>query len=63
MNESLITDTLFDQIMAIRSSGKANMLDTGAVQYYANQRNFFELVVLIEENERAYIDFILTGER
>ena len=59
----IITDKIFEQIMAIRRSGKVNMFETNTVQYLANEEEFYELVILIEENKRAYLDFILTGER
>ncbi|MDL2318396.1 DUF5049 domain-containing protein [Eubacteriales bacterium OttesenSCG-928-A19] len=59
----IITDKLKEQILAIRNSGKANMLDTASVQYSAHQQNMYELVILIEENKRAYLDFILDGTR
>lgn len=63
MKNPLITDTLFEQIMAIRKSGKVNMFEANTVQYLANEEEFYELVVFIEENKRAYLDFILTGKR
>ena len=58
-----ITDKIFDQIMDIRNSGACNMLDTIAVQNEAFKKEFFELVVLIEDNKKAYAKFIMTGER
>ena len=59
----IITDTLVEQIMAIRSSGAVNMFDATGVQVEANKRNFFELVILIEDNRKAYSNFILSGDR
>lgn len=57
-----MTETIKEQIMAIRDSGVCNMFDTRAVQYYANEENFFELVIYIEEHSREYWHFIMTGE-
>lgn len=63
MDSMTITDKLKEQILRIRNSGKANMLDTAAVQYHAYHQDMHELVMLIEENKRAYLDFILEGKR
>lgn len=57
-----MTGKIREQIMAIRDSGVTNMLDTKAVQYYAFQNNFFELVNYIEEHSKEYWHFIMTGE-
>jgi hypothetical protein len=59
----IITDKLFEQIMAIRNSGVVNMYDAVGVQVEANKRNFYELVILIEDNRKAYSNFILSGDR
>lgn len=56
-----MTDKIKEQIMAIRDSGKANMFDTKAVQYFANERDFYELVIFIEERPSDYLHFITTG--
>ena len=58
----LITPKLKEQILAIRDSGVTNMLDTRAVQYYANQREFYELVCFIEDHRREYVSFIFNGD-
>ena len=57
-----MTDTVFDAIMLVRSSGECNMLDITAVQRYAYAHELFELVVFIEERKREYIDFIFHGK-
>ena len=62
-DETLITDTIYDQIMAVRSAGECNMMDATAVQRYANDNDMYELVILIEENRREYAQFILHGKR
>lgn len=51
-----------EQIMAVRDTGEANMLDTRMVQVIANREGFYELVVYLEEHRREYVDFILTGD-
>lgn len=50
-----------EQIMAVRDTGEANMLDTRAVQRIANREGFYELVVYLEEHRREYANFIITG--
>ena len=59
----IITDKLVEQIVSIRDSGAINMFDANGVQVEANKRNFFELVILIEDNRKAYSNFILSGDR
>ncbi|BAL01359.1 hypothetical protein OBV_41600 [Oscillibacter valericigenes Sjm18-20] len=51
-----------EQILAVRETGLTNMFDTLAVQRIAHERNFFELVVFLEEHRDEYARFILTGE-
>lgn len=51
-----------EQILAIRKTGLTNMFNTLAVQRIAHEKNFFELVILIEEHKDEYARFILTGE-
>jgi len=58
-----ITDTIFEQIMEVRTGGQCNMLDTTAVQRYAFDHDLYELVDFIETDRKAYATFILTGER
>ena len=59
----IITDKLVEQILSIRDSAVVNMFDVIGVQVEANKRNFFELVLLIEDNRKAYSKFILSGDR
>ncbi len=54
--------SLKEQIIAVRDSGKTNMLDSRTVQYIANEMNFYELVIFIEEHRDRYSKFILTGD-
>ena len=58
----MITKKIKKQILAIRDAGVTNMLDTRAVQYYANEFNFYELVVYLEDNRLEYWKFIMTGK-
>ena len=57
-----MTEKIKEQIIAIRDTGLTNMFDTNMVQRLAYERNFYELVVFIEENRKEYVHFILTGE-
>ena len=51
-----------EQILAVRDTGQTNMFDTRAVQCIANEMNFIELVVFLDEHKDKYVRFILTGE-
>lgn len=48
-------------IMEIRKSGKTNMLDYKAVQYYADKLGHFALVCWIEDDPGLYGRGILEG--
>ena len=56
-----MTETIKEQILAIRDTGLTNMFDVNAVQRLAYERDFYELVVYLEENRMEYVHFILTG--
>jgi len=58
-----MTEKIKEQILAVRDSGLTNMFDARAVQVIANNRNFYELVVYIEEHLSEYFDFILYGDQ
>jgi len=58
----MMTDKVKEQILAIRATGLTNMFDTIMVQRLANDMNYYELVIFIEENRKEYVHFILTGE-
>ena len=51
-----------EQILAIRDTGRTNMLDTNTVQYIANEMGFYELVIFIEEHKKDYVNFIFYGD-
>ena len=57
-----MTEKIKEQIIAIRDTGLTNMFDTNMVQRLAYERNFYELVVFIEEHRKEYVHFILYGE-
>lgn len=57
-----MTETIKEQILTIRDTGLTNMFDVNMVQRLAYERDFYELVVYLEENRKEYVHFILTGE-
>lgn len=57
-----MTEKIKEQILAIHDTGLTNMFDVNAVQRLAYERDFYELVVYLEENRKEYVQFILTGE-
>lgn len=57
-----MTNKVREQILTIRNTGLTNMFDVNTVQRMANEMNFFELVVFLEEHKDQYVRFILTGE-
>ena len=46
----------------IRDTGLTNMFDKNMVQKLAFDRNYYELVMYIEEHPKEYFNFILTGK-
>ena len=50
-----------EQILAIRDSGLTNMFDLPVVQRLAYERDFYELVLYLEEHRKEYVHFIMTG--
>ena len=57
-----MTETIKKQILAIRDTGLTNMFDTNMVQRLAYERDFYELVLYLEDHRKEYVNFILTGE-
>ena len=51
-----------EQILAIRDTGLTNMFDLPVVQRLAYERDFYELVLYLEEHRKEYVRFIMTGE-
>ncbi len=56
-----MTETIREQIMAIRDTGLTNMFDVLMVQRLAFDRGFYELVCYLEEHRNEYAHFIMTG--
>ena len=57
-----MTEEIREQIKAIRDTGLTNMFDLNTVQRLAYEREFYELVMFIEDHKPQYVKFILTGE-
>lgn len=57
-----MTERVKEEILEIRASGETNMFDLPVVQHLAFERDFYELVVFLEEHPKEYVHFILTGE-
>lgn len=57
-----MNETIRNQILAIRDTGLTNMFDVHMVQRLAYERNYFELVVFLEEHRKKYVQFILYGD-
>ena len=57
-----MSEAVKEQILAIRDTGLTNMFDVRTVQRIANDMQFYEPVVYLEEHRREYAHFILTGE-
>lgn len=51
-----------EQILAVRDTLQANMLDIHAVQRIAFEEGYYELVDYIAENRKEYAKFIFTGK-
>ena len=51
-----------EQILAIRDTGLTNMFDLPVVQRLAYERDFYELVLYLEEHRKEYVHFIMTCE-
>lgn len=57
-----MTQTIKEQILAIRDTGLTNMFDVNMVQRLAYERDFYELVTYLEDHRKEYVRFILIGE-
>lgn len=51
-----------EQILAIRETGLCNMLNVKDIQKLAFEREFFELVLFLEDSRKEYLSFILYGK-
>lgn len=57
-----MTETIREQILAVRDTALTNMFDVNMVQRIANDMGFYELVIYLEDHRKEYAHFILTGE-
>lgn len=57
-----MTEKIKEQIFEIRDTGLTNMFDVNMVQRLAYERDFYDLVLYLEENKKEYVQFIMTGE-
>ncbi len=57
-----MTDTIRKQILAIRDTGLTNMFDVRMVQRLAYDRGYYELLCYLEDHQKEYARFIITGE-
>ncbi len=60
-SNATLGETIKEQILSIRDTGRTNMFDINMVQYLAMEKGLYELVSFIEENKSKYVQFILTG--
>ena len=59
---STMSDTVREQILAVRETGLTNMFDKNAVQCIAFAMDYYELVTFLEEHPDEYVNFILFGD-
>ena len=57
-----MTETVREQILAIRNTGLTNMFDVRTVQRLAFDRDVHELVCYLEDHRKEYVHFIMFGE-
>ena len=55
------TETVKEQILAIRATGETNMFDVPMVQQIANREGYCELVIFLIDHTSEYVHFIMTG--
>lgn len=60
--ETMMNEKIKTQILKVRDTGLTNMFDTNVVQKIAFEMELYELVNFLEDNKKAYVHFILTGE-
>jgi len=57
-----MSEQVREQILAIRDTGLTNMFDILVVQRLAYEREFYDLVLYLEDHRKEYVKFIMTGE-
>ena len=55
------TETVRDQILAVRDTGETNMFDVPKVQEIANRLGYYDLVIFLMDHQKEYANFIMTG--
>ena len=60
--ETMMNEKIKTQILKVRDTGLTNMFDINVVQKIAFEMELYELVNFLEDNKKAYVHFILTGE-
>ena len=55
-------EKVMEQILAIRDTGLTNMFDIPMVQRLAFDRDFYDLVLWLEDHKKEYVRFIMYGE-
>ena len=58
----VMSNTVKEQILAIRDTGLTNLFDTSTVQRLAFDHGYYELVEFIENEYKSYATFIMTGQ-
>ncbi len=58
MSTDAITPSLIEDITEVRNGGEVNMMDRKGVQTVANDMEFFDLVVWIEDNKQDYMKLL-----
>ena len=58
-----MNDKIKEQILVIRNTGITNMFDVITVQRIAFEMDFYELVDFLENNRKAYANFIMFGDQ
>ena len=61
VTKMIMTDTVYRQLMEIRNSGETNMFDFPVVQRLAFEREYYDLVMYIEDHRSEYAHFIIYG--
>ena len=56
------TETVREQILAVRDTGETNMFDVPMVQRIADRLGYYELVLFLIDHRKEYAHFIMTGE-
>lgn len=57
-----MTETVRTQILAVRGTGKTNMLDVNRVKRIAGEYGYNEMIEYVNSNTTGYTNFILYGD-